>query len=265
MSFILSALKKVENKRNLGLVPELSSIQVQSFENLDNRRYRLATVLSVVGIVSVALFVAFWFYKPLMEQSIAEQKTQSVVITTPVIDGVILQPTQPPTPPTPMVQTPVPQTNIVPTNVVPPINVVPPNTVPYVTRNNPALNYYPPQQPQTFNNNVAAQSPTYTPPVSPNLYQNPAEMPKWEPLPVGIVNFEDLPNGMRERIPNIQLSAHIHSDLRPQARKVIINGIALREGQRLSDDLSVHQINSDGVVMDYQGTLFLLSKANIFN
>ena len=243
----------------MGLVPELSSIQVQSFDNLDNRRHRLGTVLSIVGIVSVVLFASFWFYKPLMEQSPAEQKTQSVVITTPVIDGVILQPTQAPTPQTPMVQTPVPQTNIVP------INVVPPNTVPYVTPNNPTPNYYPPQQPQTFNNNVAAQSPTYTPPVPPNLYQNPAEVPKWEPMPVGIVNYEDLPNGLRQRIPNIKLSAHIHSDLRPQARKVIINGIALREGQRLSDDLLVHQINSDGVVMDYQGTLFLLNKANIFN
>ena len=285
MSFILSALKKVENKRNLGSVPELSSIQIQSFENLENRRHRLVTTLSIVGIVSVALFAAFWFYKPLMEQSIAEQKTQSVVITTPVIDGVItqpIQPTQTPTPQTTIIQAPVsqtPQTNIVPTNTVPPNtaspnailpntappNVVLPNTAPYVTHNNPTPNYYP-QQPQTFNNNVAVpQSPTYTPPVSPNLYQNPAGMPKWEPLPVGIVNYEDLPNRLRERIPNIQLSAHIHSDLRPQARKVIINGVALREGQRLSDDLSVHQINSDGVVMDYQGTLFLLSKANIFN
>ncbi len=259
MSFILSALKKVENKRNLGSVPEISSIQVQSFENLDNRRHRFGTVLSIVGIVSVAIFAALWFYKPLTEHSTADQKVQSMVITTPVIDGAIPQP--------PVAQTPPPQTNVVPTVVVPPNTV--PSAVPYTVPNNYPPAYYPPAyyppQPQTVNNNVAVQSPTYTPSASPYLYQNPVDAPEWEPLPVGIVNYEDLPSGLRQRIPNIQLSAHIHSDLRPQARKVIINGVALREGQRLSDDLSVHQINSDGVIMDYQGTLFLLGKANIFN
>ncbi len=247
MSFILSALKKVENKRNLGSVPELSSIQVQSFDNLDSRRNRLSTVLSIVGIVSVAVFAALWLYKPLTEQSTAEQKTQSVVIKTPVIDGAILQP--------PVVQTPPsPQTSVVPAVVVSP-NAVP-SAAPYVSPNNSPPAYYS-SQPQTPNNNAAAQSPP--------LYQNPVDAPKWEPLPVGIVNYEDLPSGLRQRIPSIQLSAHIHSDLRPQARKVIINGVALRERQRLSDNLSVHQINSDGVIMDYQGTLFLLSKTNIFN
>lgn len=255
MSFILSALKKVENKRNLGSVPELSSIQIQSFDNLDSRRNRLGTVLSTVGIVAAAIFAALWFYKPLAEQSTAEQKSQSVVIKTPVIDGAISQP--------PGVQTsPPPQTSVVPAVVVSP-NAVPP-VAPYVVPNNSPPAYYPPQ-PQTPNNNFAAQSPAYTPPASPQLYQNPVDAPKWEPLPVGIVNYEDLPSGLRQRIPNIKLSAHIHSDLRPQARKVIINGVALRERQRLSDDLLVHQINSDGVIMDYQGTLFLLSKANIFN
>ena len=255
MSFILSALKKVENKRNLGSVPELSSIQVQSFDNLDSRRNRLGTVLAAVGIVSVAIFAALWFYKPIAEQSTAEQKVQSVVIKTPVVDGAISQP--------PVVQTPPPpQTSVVPAVVVSP-NAMP-SVAPYVAPNNPPPTYYPPQ-PQTLNNNVAAQSPTYTPSASPQLYQNPVDAPKWEPMPVGIVNYEDLPSGLRQRIPNIKLSAHIHSDLRPQARKVIINGVALRERQRLSDDLSVHQINSDGVIMDYQGTLFLLSKTNIFN
>ena len=237
-------------------MPEISSIQVRSFENLDNRWYRFGTVLSIVGIVSVAILAAFWFYKPLGQQSSTEQEIQSVVITTPVIDGAISQPQVMQTPPTP------PQTRVAPTAVVP-SNTVPPAAL-YVAPNNPTPAYYPPQ-PQTPNDNVAAQSPTYTPPASPNLYQNPVDALEWEPLPVGIVDYEDLPSGLRRRIPNIQLSAHIHSDIRPQARKVIINGVALREGQRLSDDLSVHQINSDGVVLDYQGTLFLLSKTNIFN
>ena len=256
MSLILSALKKVENKRNLGSVPELSSIQIQSFENPDDRRHRLGIVLSIVGIVSVAILAILWLYQPLLQQNAAEQNMQSAVITSPATGGAAPQPKQPP-----VAQTP-PRTNVVPAVAVPPNTMQP--VTPYVARSNPAPVYYPPQ-PQTYSNTAAAQPPTYTPPSSPHLYENPADTPEWEPLPVGIVNYEDLPNGLRQRIPNIQLSAHIHSDIRPQARKVIINGVALREGQRLSNDLSVHQINPDGVIMDYQGTLFLLNKTSIFN
>ena len=262
MSFILSALKKVENKRNLGSVPELSSIQIQGFENPDDRRHRLGIVLSIAGIVSAAIFAALWLYQPLQQQNTAEQKIQSVLITSPASDGTASQAAPTLTTQPPVAQTPPHQTNIVPTAAVLPNTIEP--AAPYVVRINPAPIYYPPQ-PQTFNSNVAAQSPAHAPEPSPHLYQNPIHKPEWEPLPVGIVNYEDLPNGLRQRIPNIQLSAHIHSDLRPQARKVIINGVALREGQRLSNDLSVHQINPDGVIMDYQGTLFLLNKTSIFN
>ena len=262
MSFILSALKKVENKRSLGSVPEISSVQVQGFERADNRRYQIGVALSVISIVALAIFAVLWFYKPLLEQNSGEQEMKSVVVVPPVVnDGM----PQNPMARTPVVQPSPPQTNITPATAVPPNQASP--AAPYVVRSNPtavAPTYYPPQQP-TINNNFATSPPAYTPSPSPQLYQNPTDAPAWEPLPVGIVNYEELPSGLRQRIPNIQLSAHIHSDIRPQARKVIINGVSLREGQRLSDDLTVHQINSDGVILDYQGTLFLLSKTSIFN
>ena len=261
MSFILSALKKVENKRSLGYVPEISSVQVQGFERADNRRYQIGVALSVISIAALAIFAVLWFYKPLLEQNSGEQEMKSVVVVPPVVNDGMPQANQSPMSQNLMTRTPVEQTNITP--AMPPNQASP--AAPYVVRSNPtavAPTYYPPQQP-TINNNFATSPPAYTP--SPQLYQNPTDAPAWEPLPVGIVNYEELPSGLRQRIPNIQLSAHIHSDIRPQARKVIINGVSLREGQRLSDDLTVHQINSDGVILDYQGTLFLLSKTSIFN
>lgn len=225
MSFILSALKKVENKRSLGSVPELSAIQVQSYEHSDNR-HRTSIVLATVGIAAVVIFTALWLYKPAFEQN-----------------------------PTAPIAT---DTARLPVNTQPTIATPSQSPPPYVVDNNPspaAQTSYPPQSQPTINNATA----------SPQLNQNYIEAPGWEPLPVGIVNYDELPKGLRQHIPNIQLSAHIHSDLRPRARKVIINGVALREGQRLSDDLTVHQINADGVVMDFQGTLFLLGKDSIFN
>ena len=240
MSFILSALKKVENKRNLGSVPELSAIQIQGFERPYSRRYRIAVLTSIVGIAVVAIFATLWVYKPSLEQPFAEQETKSAMVAPQPRQAAVM-------PLSPQQSNP----NVAPVTVIPPNPMAPVAPI-----------YYPSQQP-TINNNVAASPPAYTP--SPQLYQNPIDAPDWEPLPVGIVNYEELPSGLRQRIPNIKLSAHIHSDIRPQARKVIINGVSLREGQRLSDDLTVHQINSDGAVMDYQGTLFLLSKTSIFN
>jgi len=241
MSFILSALKKVENTRNLGSVPEVSSIQLQSFERPANRSRRIITVLSVSGVTALAVVAGLWLSNPPSQQKLAEQQLRSVLITPPVVDGVIPSPLQPPTAPASG-------------GAAVALPALP--AVPYVIQTNPQPVYYP--QIPVINGTIAP---------APNLYQNPAvaKQPEWEALPVGIVNYDELPNGLRQRMPNIQLSAHIYSDLRPQARKVIINGVPLREKQRLSDDLVVHQINADGVIMDYQGTLFLLGKNSIFN
>ncbi|MBC6413605.1 MAG: general secretion pathway protein GspB [Chromatiales bacterium] len=243
MSFILSALKKVENKRNLGAAPDISAIQVQSYDYADNHRYRISVVLATIGVTAVVIFTGLWLYKTLPEPIATEPNIPTRIATPSAADTIL-------------------QTDSSPQINRPPVAATPPSAAaavpPSVVRNNltpAAQTYYPPAQQPAINNAT----------VAPQLYQNPVETPDLEPLPVGIVNYEELPNGLRKRIPNIQLSAHIHSDLRPQARKVIINGVALREGQRLSDDLTVHQINADGAVMDFQGTLFLLGKNSIFN
>ena len=264
MSFILSALKKVENKRNLGAVPELSSLQVQSYQRSDNHRYRVGIILSVSAFTVVAIMLsALWLLNMPPQATTVELKTPTAM-TASTTAGNNTVPSVPQSPPSaPTYHLPPQQYNN--NNVARP----PPSyTSPALSPGNlvsPAPTYHYPPQHQYGNSSVAVPSPTYQSPPSPQLYQNPSAAPNWEPLPVGIVNYEELPSGLRQRIPNIKLSAHIHSDIRPQARKVIINGVALREGQRLSDDLTVHHINVDGVVMDYQGTLFLLSKTSIFN
>ena len=79
-----------------------------------------------------------------------------------------------------------------------------------------------------------------------------------------IPDYEALPMSLRDILPPLQLSGHLYSFARPQARKVIIDGLSLRENQHLDDDLMVRKIVPDGVVLDFQGQLFKLSADRIF-
>lgn len=248
MSYILSALKKVERKRKLKDTPELWSVQIEDITPDNPRLRRISIALSTISLAAVVVISGIWYHSTRLPTTMsATPKLQTVLVTPPTVDGVVspegLQVI-------PLSQVAPPTVN--PTIQTPAASIAVPTVMPYV--------YY--QQPTSPPANTVA--PTAPAVLSPHLYQGTADHPM-EPISVGIVNYNQLPDGLRNRIPNIQLSAHIYSDTRPQARKVIINGVTLREKQSLSNDLSVHQINSDGVVMDYQGTLFLLDKKSIFN
>ena len=79
-----------------------------------------------------------------------------------------------------------------------------------------------------------------------------------------IRDIDALPPSLRERLPPLLLSGHLYSAAHPQARKVILNGIALKEKQYLIDDLMVSEIRSDGVVLDFQGILFSMNAKRMF-
>ena len=70
------------------------------------------------------------------------------------------------------------------------------------------------------------------------------------------VDFDALSPQMRARIPPFSISGFLYSAARPHANKVIINGVALRAGQYVNDELMLKEINSDNIVMDFRGSLF---------
>jgi len=70
-----------------------------------------------------------------------------------------------------------------------------------------------------------------------------------------IMNLSQLPGHIRDQIPALDFSSHMYSSS-PKYRNVIINGMNLKEQQPLNQDLFLESITEDGVILTYQGYRF---------
>ena len=70
-----------------------------------------------------------------------------------------------------------------------------------------------------------------------------------------IIDFHELPESIKQQIPTITISAHVYSS-NPLQRSIVINNNFVEEGEYILDDLVLHEITRDGAVFNYRGTLF---------
>ena len=70
-----------------------------------------------------------------------------------------------------------------------------------------------------------------------------------------VLEIGQLPISVREELPRIRISSHIYSN-NPLARIVSINGSVIREGESVIKGLKVDEITMTGIILDYQGYLF---------
>lgn len=70
-----------------------------------------------------------------------------------------------------------------------------------------------------------------------------------------IVEFYELPESMQLRIPSIVISAHIYSS-NPLQRSIVVNNQFLEEGDYVIDQLILDEITSNGAIFDFEGTRF---------
>jgi len=70
-----------------------------------------------------------------------------------------------------------------------------------------------------------------------------------------IIDFHELPESIKQQIPTITISAHVYST-NPLQRSIVINNNFMEEGEYILDDLILHEITRDGAVFNYQGILF---------
>jgi|GEM_PF-6150816 len=73
-----------------------------------------------------------------------------------------------------------------------------------------------------------------------------------------VPEITELPYSLQKSIPELVLSVHIYNIVK-NARKVRINGKLLREGDAVSNGLSIQEITPYGVVFKYSGELFKVS------
>lgn len=67
--------------------------------------------------------------------------------------------------------------------------------------------------------------------------------------------MEELPVVIRAGIPDLTFAGHVYSQV-ARKRLIIINNRIVREGDRISNSLSLKQIDPDGVVLRYENTVF---------
>jgi general secretion pathway protein B len=68
-----------------------------------------------------------------------------------------------------------------------------------------------------------------------------------------------VPKEVREHLPEFVVSAHIY-DKEPSKRFVLINGLKTREGEESREALTVEKILPDGVVLSFEGNRFFVPR-----
>jgi general secretion pathway protein B len=87
------------------------------------------------------------------------------------------------------------------------------------------------------------------------ISQDPASIPSSELYP----SIHEVRASGTSDIPELHLDIHVYSD-DPASRFVFVNMAKLREGSRLDEGPVVSEITPDGVVLEHEGQLFLLSR-----
>jgi len=94
---------------------------------------------------------------------------------------------------------------------------------------------------------------------------NPADVAPAEPAPAGASSGHSGTAGLRNyaelggKLPELRLDLHVYA-AKPADRYAFINMHKVREGEVTSEGVAVKEITPEGVVLEYQGTEFLLGR-----
>lgn len=290
MSYILDALRKSEQERQRGKLPDLNSYKDEPATS-GNRRNLWPWITG--GVVLVNLAVAGFLWSPAKEPapvaaantagesapasrpaSVAMVPATAAPATQPISQPAPMQPaTQPYYPPAPQ-----PYGQPAPQQMPPQMQAqaAPPQyqqqypqqyPPQYNQQPQPYAQQYPQQhggQPMQVPDTAMMDSrpqiqpqPTYVSPQTPepgNDYEEPfqsAPAPNVAYMP----QLEELPSYERANIPDMTFSSHMYSSV-PRFRSIIINGKRLKEGEYFTDNLQVREITEKGVIMSTGNQLF---------
>ena len=228
MSYILDALRKSEQERQRGKVPDIHGGVSDSTEARTKTNFWPMITIAVI-VLNLGILGYFWFSIPANE--VADQATIQATAPSP-------SPTNPSSTTSPTIQSP--------TAAAPKQQPIKPQSSSSVAA------YSPPEMSSPVRPAV-----TNAPPQSETDFGASERAESEQPLPkVGYMpQLEELPAYERDGIPDMTFSSHMYSSM-PRFRSIIINGKRLKEGQYLNEDLQVREITESGVIMSFGNTLF---------
>lgn len=244
MSFILDALKKSEIDRQAQDSPGIADIPLSAPESGTPRW--LPAVLVLLGLNVV--LVLFLLLKPSSGEPDAPQR---IVLPTQQV------PREPVDPARSREQLAANSGSELPdraTTYTPPPVRAPAQTV-QSQRTLPSSSAPPVQAAPALPEPTFEAAPTASYSATPQVTPQPAEPAVDEPS----LTFNELRATGALSLPDLHIDLHVYSD-NPADRLVFINTSQYRENATLSDGPTVRRITPNGVILEYQGTRFLLPR-----
>jgi len=231
MSFILDALKKSESDRQRQSGPALFEVKVPP-----PRRALPLWALAIGVLLAVNLVIIGWMMLRHPRAEAAVNVTPPPLVAAPAATATAGLPVQ--APPAPLVVAPSAAAPQAPAPMAVPASAPMPGA-PLAGGADEEPNpedYAPAQEPPPFKASHVQRATAEGVP----LYQDAAATPG-------------------THIPQLRLDLHVYAD-RPQDRFVMINMRKLREGETLPGGVRVESITTDGAVLSYNGSRFLLTR-----
>ena len=105
--------------------------------------------------------------------------------------------------------------------------------------------------------NAAAPAPAKPAPASATPAAPPAARPARPPARApALPSVWELPYSTRKDLPELQLTMHLYAPV-PRERFVVIDGERYVEGDEIADGVTLREIRTDGMVLDFKGQRFV--------
>lgn len=264
MSFILDALKKLEKKRQRGIVPDLTAVHFPEVKEL--RKRPVWPYLIVAVLILNAVILAVWLrpWKSTKHDVIAKTTTERQIESTKVEtvrQGITKNMS---------VSSSAAQKNIssgLKTDVTNEVRQKPQSSS-KVAEQQPADKEPLTIQPKPGAKDISKESrlpkttsskPSIAEPQQENAsvsIPQPADANK-AVAASGIPELSQLPQAIQNELPQLIISGHIYSNS-SETRLININGDIFREGDTVVKNLKIEEITENGVVLNYNGTRFRL-------
>jgi len=234
MSYILEALKKSEQQRELGRVPGITSVHENTTKSVSGKWLWL-----IVGILllNAGLLVFLLWPEPEPEPSTAAAPLRKPIQRRPDRPAVAPVVSQPPALENPVPG--VPQTTRMAPVPPEPLAAEPVKTETAVM---PVLQELPVAAAEIHAQPQAEQ------PSTPAVKAYAPELPVWPQIPTHL--FQQLSGSLR-------LDVHVFSD-QPQKSFVLINMRKYRQGEKLQEGAQLDEITPEGVILSFSGQRFKL-------
>lgn len=227
MSYILDALKKSEQERGHGHIPDVQTVHSSSLNYRNDKKAYWPYILIVAVILNLLAISYFIFNKEKPVETPVTTEVNTAIKQAATENGITADKTDTPADASSAVN------NIVNLEITEPL----PGTA-TVTTNSPAKPASKETQPERKS-------------VAENTRSNRSE----KNSSTDIIDFHELPESIKQQLPAIIISAHVYSS-NPLQRSIVINNNFMEEGEYVLDGLILHEITTNGAVFNYQGTLF---------